>query len=310
MKLSSRGLTIGDYKVAKQYLYTNNYYNVINGYSKYFIDSNTSLYYKDSNFDEITHLYFFDSEIKSTLLKSIIQAENHLKYITAHKFAKYTKGERYPYLNVKNYNPDNILYVGDVISNFSTIIKKHNKKDAPNYNNPIKHYVRKHDDVPIWVIIEYLDMGGLYYFIRNLPTSLVNEISKSMLSFLSDHTKITCPLTPETLLSFVDNLRQVRNVCAHGNRLINFQTKQNIKFYSNVFDDYSIRKSDERKKVFHIFIILRCFLSETQFKVLHNTFRSRMKYLDNKLTSISINDILEDLGFPRDWHLINEKLKQ
>lgn len=177
-------------------------------------------------------------------------------------------------------------------------------------NNPIKHYVKVHGDIPIWVIIEYLDMGSLYSFIRNLPTSLINEISKSMLSFLSDHTKITSPLTPETLLSFIDNLRQVRNVCAHGNRLINFNTKQNIKFYNTVFDSYSVLKSDQRKKVYHIFIMLRCFLSKTQFNVMHNTFRSRIKYLDNKLTSISINIILNDLGFPDDWHKITEKIVQ
>lgn len=297
--LHNRGLKIGDYDAAKRYLLTNNYYNVINGYSKFFTQKYSDQYLPNASFDEISHLYFFDSEIKSALLDAILIAESHLKYVAAYKFAETNGDEKYSYLNSNNYDQDNILFVGNVISNFSKIIKKNTRSKS---RNSIKHYKNKHGDVPIWVIIECLDFGSLYFFVRNLPDSLVNEIAQVMLSFLSDHETINNPLTPKILLSFMDNIRQVRNVCAHGNKLLNFRTNQNIVYYSDIHQPLKITRNSERKSVYDIYVILKCFLSKTQYAILHNTLRKRIKYLDNKLTSISINKILHSLGFPDDWH--------
>jgi abortive infection bacteriophage resistance protein len=54
--LKERGLTIGDYNSAKRYLLTNNYYNIINGYSKYFLENHK--YVNNSTFEEITDYTF------------------------------------------------------------------------------------------------------------------------------------------------------------------------------------------------------------------------------------------------------------
>lgn len=44
-KLESRGMIIKDHELCKRFLLTNNYYNIINGYSKYFqVRSNSDLY--------------------------------------------------------------------------------------------------------------------------------------------------------------------------------------------------------------------------------------------------------------------------
>ena len=40
----------------------------------------------ETNFDEITHIHFFDKELKSVLFKYIIEAEKHLKSIIAYRF--------------------------------------------------------------------------------------------------------------------------------------------------------------------------------------------------------------------------------
>lgn len=66
---------------------------------------------------------------------------------------------------------------------------------------------------------------------------------------------------------------------------------------------HGISKSDTRRSVYDVFLILATFLSKTEYAKLHNTLLKRIKNLDKKLTSISINVILESLGFPKDWHL-------
>lgn len=56
--LRSRGLVIPDENKAYLYLLTNNYYNIINGYSKYFpMDEDN--YTASTTFDEVWHLYLF-----------------------------------------------------------------------------------------------------------------------------------------------------------------------------------------------------------------------------------------------------------
>lgn len=83
--LLSRGLSFTNEEKAKQYLLNNNYYNVINCYAKFFMNEQDK-FLSGTNFDEITHIHFFDKELKSVLFKYIIEAEKHLKSIIAYRF--------------------------------------------------------------------------------------------------------------------------------------------------------------------------------------------------------------------------------
>ena len=64
--LQDRGLVINNVQDTYLYLLTNNYYNIINGYSKPFLEEKER-YISGTTFDEVARLYFFDKEIKQTL---------------------------------------------------------------------------------------------------------------------------------------------------------------------------------------------------------------------------------------------------
>lgn len=71
--LQERGLTINDVERAKRYLLSNNYYNIINGYSKPFLESE-NLYIKNASFDEVSRLYFLTkSSNKSYLIPFLMR---------------------------------------------------------------------------------------------------------------------------------------------------------------------------------------------------------------------------------------------
>ncbi|WP_314060508.1 Abi family protein [uncultured Vagococcus sp.] len=305
--LHGRGLGFNDYKHAKQYLLTNNYYNIINGYSKYFIDTTTSRYVPNANFDEISHLYFFDKEIKHAFFKSITEAENHLKSILAYRFAEANPNKPYAYLDINCYDNSKVLNLGWLVSQLSRIINNNKKRKE---SNSIKHYVNKHGDVPIWVLIHYLDFGEMNTLLNNLPIKLKNLIAKNLCSFISESLSITQQFTPEIMESFTNNIREIRNVCAHNNRLLDFKCRASVKYYSDLHSVYNIVENDEKKDVYNTFIIMQCFLSQTQYATLHNTIRKRFCTLENRLHSISINDVLKSLGFPNDWHKTAPKLSQ
>ncbi|MBG9984691.1 Abi family protein [Aerococcaceae bacterium DSM 111022] len=296
--LHSRGLKITDYKASKQYLLTNNYYNIINGYSKYFMNNNNH-YLPDATFDEISHLYFFEKEIKDLIFKFILEAENHIKYVVAYQFSKEYKDIPYAYLQTSSYSQDNILSIGYITSKFSKIIKDNTYS---RHDNSIKHYVKKHKDVPIWVLVDYLTFGELYSFMKVLPPSLLNKIASNLCSFISEHTRITTPFTFTILLSFMDNIRDVRNRCAHGNKLLGYKYRSNLKYYVDVHKKYNIKNNSTKNDVYSVFIVLQCFLSKIQYAQLHNKLIKRFSRLERKLNSISVNNILNALGFPDNWH--------
>ena len=76
--LRSRGLIIPNEEKARLYLLTNNYYNIVNGYSKYF-PRDGEIYTAGTTFDEVWHLYIFDKEIKKAFLEAILNAESHFE---------------------------------------------------------------------------------------------------------------------------------------------------------------------------------------------------------------------------------------
>lgn len=296
--LQDRGLVIDNIDKAKKYLLSNNYYNLINGYGKFFQDKENH-FKKNTSFDEIYELYFVDKEIKQAIFDSILNVEHHLKSILAYRFAEKYSDKRYAYLDINSYSSEKTLKVSYTLSKLFRIINQNSKK----VGTPINHYVRVYDDVPIWVIVDYLDFGDLYSIIFNLPTNLQNNIALDLVEFIKQNIPGYNEIfTPELMISMIKNIHEIRNVCAHNNRLIDFKCKSDIIYSKQIFATFGIKKNDDRKRAYSTFVSLQAFLSQVEFPILNNTLRKRFRFLSNKLSTISIGDVLSKYGFPEDWH--------
>ncbi|MCW0997600.1 Abi family protein [Streptococcus anginosus] len=312
--LHNRGLKLTDYQNNKLYLMTNNYYSIINGYSRYFWQT-TNKYFQGTTFDDISMLYFLDRELKFIFLKAILEAEKHLKSITAYTLAERYKDNPTDYLstdfytydsNSRNQNRD----VTFLVNRFQKIISKYNRQLG---NNPIKNHQRNHGGIPFWVMVEHLTFGELKLVIRYLP-AIQNTIAKRHYTFISEKMAIQSFFTGNVLLSFIENIFEIRNICAHDSRLLDFKCKNNLVYFPTLHDRYGILPNSPRSDVYNTFLTLQCFLSKTQYAILHNTVLKRLFYLDNYLSKrgypIHTNIILSTLGFPNNWHVITMKLPQ
>lgn len=298
--LENRNITITDEEKAKQYLLRNNYYNVINVYSKFFIDSG-DIYLNGTTFDEITKVHFFDKELKSILFKYIIEAEKHLKSIISYHFSEVYKNQDYAYLIATNYNSNDLLNVTKLISSISAIINKQKKDKNP---NPIKHYINQHGSVPFWIVSNYMSFGQIVMFYKYQQDSIKNKIAKDFSVFMNENLGTTnIKLQPNELISFLDNIVELRNIVAHNNRVLGFKCKNNTQFIPQLHGKYGLSPNAQRQDIFNIFIVMQCLLTKNQFAQLHNTFLKRMKSLNKDLTTISSNKILASLGFPNNWFL-------
>ncbi|MGI1818562.1 Abi family protein [Lactobacillus johnsonii] len=303
--LKDRGLIFKDTNMACRYLLTNNYYNIINGYGKYFQVS-ADTFIKGTRFDEVRNLYFFDKQLKQTFFNSILNVEHHLKSIFAYRFAEKFKNKRYAYLDINSYDPNKILSVGRLISDLSRTINFYKDK----VNSPIHHYVKKYNDVPIWIMVEFLDFGKLCAMIKNSKRSIQNKICRDLMEFIQENIgNVNEHFSPEIMISFIENIHELRNVCAHNNRLLDFRCKADSKYFRPLHKKSNIEDNSSRRYAYSVFVSMQCFLSQTEFKILSNTIRKRMNLLKNHLNSIEIEEILNLLRFPSEW-LAHPRLEQ
>lgn len=295
--LKSRGLEFNDEEKAKKYLLCNNYYNVINYYSKFFMISNDQ-YIKGTTFDEISHIYYFDKEIKTIFFKSILDIEKYFKSLISYFFSESHK-EDYAYLNACNFRNDDILKVTQTIASLSKIIvRKQNEKNP----NSVKHYINHHHNVPLWVLSNYMTFGQIITFYTHMKDSEKNKIAKIYSQFLSENLGVAnIKLSSKHIVSFLKNICEVRNIVAHGNKFLGFKCKENTLYLNELHPCYSVINTAPKQDVFNVYIIMRVFLSKNQFNIMSNSLRKRTIQLSKKINSIDYNIITQSLGFPRDW---------
>ena len=65
--------------------------------------------------------------------------------------------------------------------------------------------------------------------------------------------------------------------------------------------------SNGKNDLFSAVIILRYLLSSTEFNYFISGLNGSINKLSSKLKTISINDILEIMGFPQNWKNIKSK---
>ena len=300
--LVTRGLNFTNKAEAKHFLLNNNYYNVINCYAKFFMNSHDK-FIEGTTFDEITYLQHYDKEIKAIFFKSILEAEKHFKAILAYRFSEKFRNEKFAYLIASNYSNKEILQVTKTIASLSSIIRKYKNKP----NNSISHYLNKHYDIPFWILTNYMNFGQLLYFYKYLDDSLQNNIAKDFSYFLKENLDIkSIQLTSNTLISFLENIIEIRNIVAHNNKLLSFKCKGHVHYLKELHDLYAIPNTSCKQDVYNVFIIFQTFLSKKQYDHLHNSLLNETKCLRSKLKTIDINIILNSLGFPKNWDLTCE----
>lgn len=295
--LRERKLVIENETYAKDYLLSNNYYNIINGYSKYFPLENET-YKSGTTFEEVECLYRFDRDLKQAFFKAILSVELHLKSIFAYYFGESYGGKPYSYLNIESYDRNKTLSVIPTIARLAQIISRQQKYP----NTSVYHYVNKHQDVPLWVLVNYLDFGEIRCMLDSSELSLQNKVAKDMYKFAKQNLTNVGTFPPETMMSFVENINEVRNVCAHNNRMLDFQCRRDSKYWTDLHERYNISADTQRRNIFSVFVSTQCFLSRMEYSTLYNTILKLMKSLSKNLKTASADSILESLGFPLDWY--------
>ena len=298
-RLQQRNVIISNTEIAKQYLTLNNYYNVINSCSRDFLrkDTTSDDYLDGTTFEEIIAIHKFENELKHYILEYLLLIEKHLKSTIAHAFCS-KHSDLYACLSKDsyNFNQNNMLNIAKTIEILAKNITEQINQKIP---NPIKHYAKDHHDVPMYVLISELTFGNVVYLFKIMQhaerAEIINIFNSIMCENLNDSSS---KIFPNNFDKMLDNLLNLRNTTAHNSSLFTFKCRENISYIKSLHTKFNIASNAPKQDLYNIITTFACFLPKNDFRKLYNSILKRCKRLNQKLHTISPNQIYIKLGFP------------
>ena len=297
--LISRNMTIINKSWAVKILNHENYYYLINGYNKIFIASTAPEdYYKDgSTFNELLALYTFDRTLRENLLIELLRVEHIVKSNIISVFSKYHGHDHTAYLRPENFNAtsfENFRRTNSMIFDMLKLIESKKKT-----HGSIKHYMDKYGYVPLWVLSKVMTFGKLNSFYSCLKNEEKTEIAA------------TFHLTPKEFKGIIDFIANLRNKCAHGERIYCHgkdlplpRPIPNLKEHTMLYipKNKSGYKPYGSQDILALLISLRYFLSPNRYNHLLSKIDNALHHkLANRLVSVDITVVENIMGLNCDW---------
>ena len=268
--LKQRGCVFEDENAARETLKYINYYRLSNYFEPFSVSKHK--YEEGTSFNKIMRVYEMDRKLRSILLAALEEVEISLRAVISNYHA--LKYGALGYLNPSSFGVQH--------NHQSFIARVNHLIEASSERDFVKHYNAKYGgNFPLWVMMELFSFGTLAFFFKDMQ-----NVDKKALS----NGYYNC--SPSELDNWVFCLNELRNYCAHYNRL-----------YGSFFPvlpktprDFPIELQPD---VFGYIIVLKQFF--------HNkaSWNERVVKPLSRLIKKNESDIrLSDLGFPKDWELL------
>lgn len=332
-----------------------NYYNLINAYKEPFLKRRThdgEEHYKDDvEIEHLEALYIFDTKIRSLFLTNILKIEEEIKHNLIESFylinnplsdcleveSEYLHKKYYNLMNLYSKNQFDLnskkfhieyseneisrnnliidrtdIYYNFVSNTYRAISKQKSNRSS---NRSVSSYLENHEVVPLWILANHLTLGNISYFYIIQK----KEVQELFLKKIGFYNKKDISLT-ELIFNTSNILRILtlcRNICAHNERLYNYDVKIPISDnylsfskslpYHEAFEDGSMDwdKSNKRKGargglysfIFSIYI----FLDSKEKSQFIKEINKNLLELKNKVNKRDYDFILSIIGLNFDW---------
>lgn len=290
----NRGLKFADERKARDILFRENYF-FISGYRHLFtVSGNKDMYIEGTTFDELYATFIFDRRIRNIFFKNILIVENNIKSIMSYQLSKKYGVKEKDYLEATNFTSDNMKsrQVHDVLSKVKRQIRINGSKHTATY-----HYINNYGFIPLWILVKVLSFGIMSEFYDILKFEDKEDIAS------------VYNLDSETMKIYLAILSNFRNVCAHEDILYDHRTQRSIpdceyhdKLNIPKEEDYIYGKND----LFSLVIMLKKMLSSDEFSLMIDEIDSEVKILDEKVSTVPLNTILNRIGFPSNFYEIKK----
>lgn len=255
-------------------------------------DSEIEQFIDNSTLEEIYSLYEFDRSIRINFLEYILLIERRIDTYIAYEFSKEYGHKNYLIRENFNYNRKN----SDKIDKFINDIRLEVGHQYNNSNKMIRHYLDKYNYIPLWVLIRILSFGKVSKFYSFMKEKEKNNVSKRF------------NVKSEALKTYLTNLAETRNICAHDEKLydINLRFKIPANKYHSALQISKLKENYTKgvKDLFSIVLILKILLNQKEFYWFYKILLKDIKKLKEEVKSIDFKDILIKMGFPQNYKIL------
>ena len=155
------------------------------------------------------------------------------------------------------------------------------------------HYVSHYGYIPLWILVKVLSFGVVSEMISILKPEDQRDISNIY------------GIDTDDFIGYLPILANYRNLCAHEDILYENRTQKAISdtIYHKLLN---IPKDEEgyiygKCDLFALIIILKQILREDNFRLLIREISYEIDVLEGKLKVISIDKVLDAIGFPKNY---------
>lgn len=295
---NNKNLEIPDRDYARLMLKQIGYFSLISGYKAPFKNPTTKKYRDGVTFEDITALYNFDKELRELFLKYILQIERHVRSLLSYYFTQKHGALQSCYLDPQNYS--NIpSYSTGILKLISTLDRLANRNSDYPY---INHQRTRHGNVPLWVLISALSLGSLSKFYQYITPDIQTKIS---LNFIH--------VDENQLMQYLKVLTKFRNVCAHGERLFSYQTKDDIPdtiLHTKLgISKKGISFVNGKHDLFALVICFRYLLPNEDFLRFKAQLITTINHFHSASSALPECDLYRYMGFPENWKNISRYKK-
>lgn len=181
-----------------------------------------------------------------------------------------------------------IKLIGDIQQEIARQLSKHHQV--------VTHYMTQHGYLPLWVLVDVLTFGKITNFYNNMKPVDKTIVARKF------------KLQPDELFKYMEMLGLARNKCAHDERFfdIRFRRRIHTKSIQN-FNRLGIVAEPDgsynhgTNDAYAIAIMFALLLSKTELNEFITAMKGAFSKLERQLAVISIDDVMQEMGFGSNW---------
>lgn len=268
-KLKERGCIIENEELAKSTLEIINYYRLVT-YFSVFLDENKR-YRAGTTFNKTLRLYDFDRRLRQELMTALEDVEISLRAVISNFHA--LKYGALGYLNPETFDArhKHQMFLGKI----DHLIEVNSDEKF------VSHHINNYAGAfPLWVIMELFSFGTLAFFYIDMTDSDKKELAQKNYN-----------LAPRYLDNWLLCMSELRNLCAHYNRLYGAKLENAPKAPPDMAD---------RKLGCTLFdyVLVMKYLHKRPM-IWNDVFLSSLCALFNEYADVIE---LDKIGFPENWY--------
>lgn len=294
-----KNLSIPDEARVVELLKKHSYFSLVSGYKSLFKQPDGK-YLPGTTIEDLLALFEFDNKLRDIFFHAIQSIEKHIKSLLSYAFAEKYGEDQKAYLDFHNYQfvglseEDTYFRCAEI----KRLIQVFTDKIRPPFGQKyVEHQWSQHKNIPLWVLLKAVTLGTASKMYSLCTQDIQAAVSKEFPQILEHQ-----------LVGMLDLLTRVRNVCAHNERLYDFNTGkkraiQAMPLHAQL--GIGKKKSYYKKGQSDLFAAVVCFkylLPPDEFQTTMGELKEAIDSLCTRTKQFQKNKILCCMGFPPNWY--------